>query len=163
MVKPAGHREVSQMHPSSEPNPSSENWPQPGKGIKDGTLTITLTLSTQEFIDYLDQCGQCRYLEVSNITFGGDIVRLDRAVWELRRFCTLAQKPRQAMLRDGFSAPKVCLPGRYLEKIINDRKRPQEPLLWQNAFFGRRSRKMITLRKWWHAQNSPLFVNPHPR
>lgn len=127
-----------------------------------GKVTLNLTEGTQKFIDYLDQYGVFRYLEVSTHAFGHDLVRLDRSVWELRRFCTLAPGPRQAILRDGFPAPKVLIPGGYLEAIIDSPKnRARESLLWQNAFFGKRVRKMVKINAWLRATNSPLYLNPH--
>ena len=88
-------------------------------------------------------------------------MRLDRAVWELRRFCTLALGPRQAALRDGHLAPKVRLPGGQLEKIMDNEKHPaRQALLWQNAFFGRRARRIVKLQGWFTASNSPLYLNP---
>src|SRR5258708_264546 len=56
-----------------------------------GKLTLGLTVVTLEFIAYLNAFGRFRYLEISTCAFGGNIVTLDRAVWELRRFCTLSQ------------------------------------------------------------------------
>jgi hypothetical protein len=41
-------------------------------------------------------------------------------VWELRRYCTLSQGPQQATLRDGYPAPRVWLPGGYLNPDILD-------------------------------------------
>lgn len=126
-----------------------------------GKLKLDLTARTGQFIRYLDQLGRYRYFEVSNFAFGDDIVNLDRAVWELRRFCTMDPGPRQEVLRDGFPAPKILLPGRYLERIMEAPKHPaREPLLWQNAFFGKRMRQRVRLRKWWKASNSPLYLNP---
>jgi len=55
-------------------------------------IALGLTAPTREFIDYLNAFGRFRYLEVSNFAFGGNIVTLDRAAWELRRFCTLSQE-----------------------------------------------------------------------
>ena len=45
-----------------------------------GKVPLGLTNGTQNFIVRLDQYGQYRYLEVSNIAFGTDLVNLDRAV-----------------------------------------------------------------------------------
>jgi HEPN domain-containing protein len=124
-------------------------------------ISMGLTRGTQEFISMLDQYGPYRYLEVSNIAFGADLVRLDRAVWELRRYCTLAEEPKQQKLRNGFAAPLVRIPGGYLEKFIDDVKNPaREPLLWQNGFFGTRTRKRVRLNKWFQAHNAPLYLNP---
>jgi hypothetical protein len=126
-----------------------------------GTLALGLMRPTEEFITYLDEYGKFRYLEVSNVAFGHDLVRLDRSVWELRRFCTLAPEPRRAVLRDGRPAPKVRLPGGLLEKIIDNAKHPaREALVWQNAFFGRRTRKTVKLQGWFKASNAPLYLNP---
>lgn len=145
--------------------PAAKAYHDLGKALatinSSGKLRVALTNPTQEFIQYLDQCGKCRYLEISNFAFGADIVTLDRAVWELRRYCTLTLEPRTATLRDGFPAPKVRLPGRFLEKVIDTPSHPaREPLLWQNGYFGRRTRRSVKLQKWWQAQNAPLFLNP---
>src|SRR5262245_30871452 len=104
-----------------------------------GKISLDLTQGTKEFIAMLDGCGRYRYFEVSTIGFGAQLVTLDRAVWELRRYCTLDEEPRQLKLRQGFAAPRVRLTNGTLEKIIDDLKNPaRAPLLWQNGFFGNR-------------------------
>lgn len=126
-----------------------------------GKLTLDLTEGTTGFINTLADCGQYRYFEASNVGFGGDLVTLDRAVWEVRRYCTLAIEPREAKLQNGFPAPSVRIPGGFLEKVIDDvNGHAREPLLWQNAFFGKRRRKTVRLSPWFQAHNSPLYLNP---
>lgn len=126
-----------------------------------GKLTLTLTKGTEDFIHYLDEFGKWRYLELSNRAFAFELVHLDRSVWELRRYCTLALQPRQAVLRDGYPAPKIHLSGGRLEEIINSPKDPaRAALLWQNAFFGYRIRRRVKLPEWFKATNAPLFWNP---
>jgi hypothetical protein len=126
-----------------------------------GKVLLDLTPKTKEFIAMLDEYGRYRYLEISNLAFGADLVTLDRAVWELRRYCTLAVEPREKKLRDGFAAPVVHLSGGHLERIINDTNNPaRESLLWQNGFFGKRARKYVRLPKWFKAHNAPLYLNP---
>ncbi len=128
---------------------------------KSGKVTLDLTKGTKEFIGRLDEYGPYRYFEISNVGFGADLVTLDRTVWELRRYCTLAKGPQEAKLRDGYPAPRVRLPGETLEKIIDDTKnQAREPLLWQNGFFGKRARRTVRLRKWFQAHNAPLYLNP---
>jgi len=136
-----------------------------GKGLSkingSGKLTLDLTNGTRKFIERLDEFGQYRYFEISNFAFGEDLMTLDRAVWELRRYCTLATAPQQEKLRDGFTAPRVRIEGGYLEKVIDDVKNPaREPLLWQNGFFGKRARRTVRLKLWFQAHNSPLYLNP---
>lgn len=126
-----------------------------------GKLTLILTAGTKKFIKRLDEYGQFRYFEVSNIAFGVDLITLDRSVWELRQYCTLAKEPQQEKLQNGLIAPRVRLPGGYLEKIIDEVKNhAREPLLWQNGFFGNRPRKKVKLWKWFQANNAPLYLNP---
>src|SRR5688572_19273938 len=126
-----------------------------------GKLSLDLTRGSQDFIRMLDEYGPYRYLEVSNVAHGAQLVRLDRAVWELRRYCTLEHGPQQARLRDGLAAPLVRLPGGSLEKIIEDVKNPaRKPLIYHNAFFGKRTRKRIGVKRWLTAHNAPLYLNP---
>jgi hypothetical protein len=126
-----------------------------------GKISLKLTRGTEAFIEMLDDYGRFRYFEVSNFAFGAQLLNLDRAVWELRRYCTLAKEPKEQKLRNGFAAPLVRIPGGELEKIIDDPNNPaREPLLWQNAFFGKRTRKAVRLNNWLKAHNAPLYLNP---
>jgi HEPN domain-containing protein len=126
-----------------------------------GKLLLELTRTTQTFIRYLDELGPFRYLEISNVAFGPDLIRLDRAAWELRRYCTLSDAPKQIKLRQGVPPPKVRIDGGYLEGVIDDIKNPaREPLLWQNAFFGARRRRHVRRNTWIKASNAPLYLNP---
>jgi len=134
-----------------------------GVGLKllGSRLVLDLSATTKKFIDRLNEYGQYRYFEFSTEGFGRDLVNLDRAVWELRRYCTLDPQPQQIKLRKGFAAQRVRIPNGYLEKVIDDVNSPaREPLLWQNGFFGRRARRMVKLRSWFEARNAPLSLNP---
>lgn len=123
-------------------------------------LTLGLTDVTGKFIRKLDQLGQHRYFEVSNFAFGADLLILDRAAWELRRYCTLDDGPQRVKLQ-GVTPPRVRISGGYLEKIIDDtNNHTREPLLWKNAFFGKRHRKIVRLNNWFQAHNAPLYLNP---
>lgn len=126
-----------------------------------GKLALGLTQPTEEFIAYLDRLGKFRYLEVSHHAFGHGLYSLDRAVWEVRRFCTLAPEPSLMVLREGQPPPKVALSGGELESIIENVSHPaRAALLWQNGFFGRRVRKKVKIRNWLKASNAPLYLNP---
>lgn len=126
-----------------------------------GKLVLDLTPLTRSFIEYLDEFGPYRYLEISNVAFGQNLVRLDRAVWELRRYCTLSDEPRRIKLRNGITPPKVRIPGGYLEGVIDDISNPaREPLLWWNGFFGKKQRRRVRKNAWMRATNSPLYLNP---
>jgi HEPN domain-containing protein len=128
---------------------------------KSGILSLGLTPATIDLINRLEEVGEFRYLEVSYTVFSNDIIRLDRAVWELRRFCTLNPEPRNLSLKKGEIAPKYELQGGFLESIYRDNDHPaREGLMWNNAFIGRRSRRHLRMRGWIHAVNAPLYMHP---
>ena len=66
-------------------------------------ISLKLTHGTEEFIRHLDEYGRWRYFEISWYSFGGELIDLDRAVWELRRHCTL----------DGFGFLKGTMNGSW--------------------------------------------------
>lgn len=140
-------------------------------------IALNLTPASEQFIRHVDQFGECRYLEISVITYSGQVVDLDRVVWELRKFCTsqgygyIEGKKRDSkvqriklediILREGFIPQKYQLPGGFLEKVIDDKKHPaRNMLLWQNGFFGKKSRRSVRVRRGFQAVNLPLFNYP---
>jgi HEPN domain-containing protein len=125
-------------------------------------IQLDLTPNTQRFIDYIDTNGQHRYLEKSRFFDSSNIVNLDRAAWELRRFCALDPAPKLLKLVQGITTPKFKLAGGYLESIIDDEKSPaREPLLWRNFFFGRRQRRYWKKPKFrFRVSNAPLHMHP---
>jgi len=140
-------------------------------------IALNLTPASKEFIRHVDQFGECRCLEISVSTYGGQIVDLDRVVWELRKFCSpngygyLESKgkdlPMQRVklqdlaLSEGLIPQKYRLPDGLLEKVIDNSRHPgREMLLWQNGFFGKKGRRSVRHRGGFHAVNSPLFNHP---
>jgi len=99
-------------------------------------------------------------MEVSFVVWWHWIISLDRAVWELRRFCTSEPLPRSLKLLDGKLAPRYRVDRGRLEKVLDNKKHPaREHLLWQNAFVGR-SRRKVMVRGGFIAVNSPLSHQP---
>ena len=129
---------------------------------KSGAVSLELSAKTRRFIEEIDSSGRHRYLEISRFINTVDIIQLDRAAWELRRYCTLDLEPRQVKLIHGVTTPKVELRGGYLEEIINNKIGPaRDALVWQNAFFGKRQRRYIrNLTVSVKATNAPLYLNP---
>lgn len=128
-----------------------------------GWRFLRLTPNTRVFIEYLNRTALgARYFEVSTVARGHELVSLDRSVWELRRHCTTSPEPARLRLSEGEPAPKYRLEGGRIEKILdNSSDEACRALLWQNAFFGRRTRYRVKKPKWgFHAKNAPLFVMP---
>jgi HEPN domain-containing protein len=108
-----------------------------------GKLLLDLTKGTQEFIDYIDTYGRFRYFETSPYGSGVDIIKLDRAIWEIRRYCTLSQHQRQVKLKDGEPPPIVRIAGGYLEKVIDKAEHPARSLCFGRTGFLARVRERL--------------------
>lgn len=94
------------------------------EAIEASGLRLELTQGTKNFIERIDQVGRYRYMEVSFFVAWPRIIELDRAVWELRRFCTSAPHPRTLKLRQGQRAPSHRIDQGFLEEVLQDRKAP---------------------------------------
>jgi len=138
---------------------------------------LALTDGTRQFLVYLDTYGRHRYYETPYYTLGHELLSLDRAVWEVRHYArvmdyrikdlqggNIERLPYEVAANEVAGKPpphRFSIIGGRLEALIANRDHPsREPLLWQNAFFGRRSRKQIRLSSGLDAGNSPLSLHP---
>ena len=144
---------------------------------KNQKFQMRLTERTRKFIAYLDKFAQYRYHEVPFYTVGYEIVSLDRAVWEVRRYARVMDysfKNLDGKNVDGLSYEiarnesaekhppnQFAITGGRLEAIVERRDHPsRESLLWQNAFYGGRPRKAISVAVRSVSGNSPLSLHP---
>lgn len=136
---------------------------------------VRVTPESREFIQYLDDQGHTRYLVGSYYLIRHEILRLDHAVWEVRRFaeahdfyirgpggliCLLDEGKRKIQRSD--NAPRADFPGvdGLLEKILSNPNHPaRAALVWQNPCYGRK-RKTVRLQGHLHAVNAPLWLHP---
>ena len=77
-------------------------------------VRLSLTDYTKEFLQRLDSMGRFRYGEVPSTVFGRDLLMLDWAVWEVRRYCTSDPAPAQVQIQHGAIPPRVSDSGRIL-------------------------------------------------
>src|SRR5262245_21230139 len=144
---------------------------------KHASFEIRLSEASRKFIEDLDTDGRFRYLETSFYGFGLEMLRLDKSVWEIRRYCRVLNY--QSTLPDGTEKPmlpielkeiensesrpfhKFKIAGGALEKLVADKNHPaRKALLWRNFYFGSRARKSVKRPGSFHATNSPLFLHP---
>jgi len=108
----------------------------------------------------VDDYGPHRYFEVSHWGEGRSILKLDRAIYELRQHCTAASHPCHKVT-EGQMPPKIRLQGGALERIIDSKDKrnvAREALLWQNPFFGSKTRHHVRIGGWTKSSNSPLAM-----
>ena len=143
-----------------------------------GKFELDLSADTVQFIKKLEDYGaEYRYYEVSYEIQPFDIIRFDRAVWELRRYCQpldydVVGTDGEAMNFLTFELDRVhrakanhekgtCVMGGILEKIIEKTEHPaREALIWNNLFFGPSRRKGVKMQSSWESGNSPFFLHP---
>ncbi|HHQ6617984.1 TPA: HEPN domain-containing protein [Serratia fonticola] len=131
-------------------------------GIPD--MTLDLSDDVIKFIEYIDQQGPNRYLEKEMYTCGNELLRLDRCVWEIRRYCkvlnysidvregeriNLFSKEVENIHKWKHSERKhlFSISNGYLEKILNSKnkkdRKQKEMLVWKNFYYGERKKNTI--------------------
>lgn len=141
-----------------------------------GKFEIELSKPSLEFVARLEAGAEFRYFEVSYFSEEHDILRLDRTVWELRRYCQpldyefeingVTENRLQANLEHirgklTENSKDTCIGNGWLESVISNRKHPaREPLLWNNLYFGPSRRKGVRMVPYWEAGNAPLYLYP---
>jgi HEPN domain-containing protein len=145
---------------------------------KKASFNIDLSMPSREFIGHVADYGEYRYLDVSYAVHGYALVDLDRAVWDLRRYCQVLDVFGKALpaaeqrmleaaheqLRRSRSRPphEFRLPSGYLERVLKSKQHPaRAALIWNNAFFGERKRKSVRARHYLAGENAPLYLFPH--
>lgn len=138
---------------------------------------LRLTAPSKKFLEFLDTYGRHRYFEGSWCVEGGEIVELDRAVWEVRRYARVMRyvfhgsggaKVSALPIEIGRNVDaesrhpqEFYIAGGLLEKIVEKPYHPaREGLIWQNGFFGKSHRRTVHLRSGLQAANSPLTLHP---
>jgi HEPN domain-containing protein len=144
---------------------------------KSKPFELRLSARSKTFVKFLDTYGRHRYFESSWYVMGGEIVDLDRAVWEMRRYARIMRYDFHGKDGSKINALPIELAhnvdaesrhpqdfhimGGRLESILEKRGHPaRESLVWQNGFFGRSRRRSVRLRSGLQAANSPLTLHP---
>lgn len=143
-----------------------------------GKFELDLSADTVQFIRKLEEYGaEYRYYEVSYDIQPYDIIRLDRAVWELRRYCQpldydiadlngktvnlLTLELDRVHRAKANNEKGTCVMGGILEQITEKKDHPaREALIWNNLFLGPSRRKGVKMQSNWESGNSPLFLHP---
>lgn len=132
---------------------------------------------TDKFIQHLSDFGRFRYLESSYFIRGPKLAELDKAVWEIRRYCKvldydiiLPSGKTENMLNQELHAIEISdqkppqrfrITGGLIERIIDKSEHnSRSALIWQNLFFGNTIRRQVRMPSAFHAVNAPLYLHP---
>lgn len=145
--------------------------------LLDQQLPFALELSdgTRDFVKFVNGVGRWRYLEGSIVLKGLELHQLDRAVWEIRRYCQrrlargqsgpTAPGERDLWIREliaaGDNRQAFSINGE-LERIVGDDKHPaRKALVWQNLCYGKRRReRLFNVPTPFFIKNAPLWLTP---
>lgn len=139
-------------------------------------VDVELSEQTKKFIKRLEEFGaRFRYLEVSWFIKDCEIAILDRAVWELRRFCDaelyiysgnhfVSVSQEKYDLIKSIEKPNklnTLIPGGFLEKTLEKKdSRARPDLVWCNLYYTTSKRKKVFIKTSVMAENSPFFLYP---
>lgn len=138
---------------------------------------VRLTADTVKFLKYLDTYGRFRYYETPYYTVGDELFRLDKAVWEVRRYARVlehtmttlegvnVQLLEHELIRNERAERRppqeFAIIGGHLESILANPVHPSRPgLVWHNIYFGKGRRTSVTHRPRTSGGNSPLSLHP---
>jgi HEPN domain-containing protein len=125
----------------------------------------------ENFIEYLSAYGQNRYFEHAYRLDGYELIRLDQAVWSIRRYCqvlrwreesgdtsapSLAENVMKLQSNEAIKRPaQFKLLGGFLEKVLHEKRNPARAvLLSQNEYYGgRRAIKRNSIFRAWPQVN----------
>jgi HEPN domain-containing protein len=135
---------------------------------------LTLSAETRGFIEFIDEWEADRYFIYSYGLDGLELMRLDRAVWEIRRYCTNYHRgntPKGTSIEfldlehieRAFEHPPQHyqpLSEGFLDEVLKEKSHRARPsLIWQNLYFGKTSRRSIrNFPREYRSANSPLAL-----
>ena len=123
-------------------------------------ISFVIPDDVRDFINYINNHGTNRYLEYSTHLLDKALLKLDRSIWYIRRYCFYMRgelKTHNDKIIDllPFNIQKATnkehedkrykyeIHGGLLEEIIKKQKPACEYLVWHNFYYGKRRKKLI--------------------
>jgi HEPN domain-containing protein len=144
------------------------------KAIPD--FDFQLSAAAVEYVRYLDEEGQNRYFDFPTDLRSDALLRLDRTVWEIRRYCHPMSDPppgwqgtdaewraRQFAYVNNPARDKqrhkLRIIGGLLEETLKKPSKARDALVWKNFCFGRRRKNKIRYGARWSSSNPTHFMH----
>lgn len=140
------------------------------------SLDVQLSTAALDYIRYLDEEGQNRYFDFPSDLRSDALLRLDRTVWEIRRYCQALSSPppgwrgsdgewRTRHLAHINNAAhherrhKFRIFGGLLEELLRKPSKARDALIWKNFCYGRRRKNKIRYGARWASSNPTHFMH----
>lgn len=136
---------------------------------------IAISETSLKFIDKIES-ARFRYFEVSRGSCSDDILKLDQAVFELRRYCRPIQVDvkfngkKISLLESNIKYIEAMSPpwndenglvGGFIELVLKSNNHPARPaLVWNNLWFSKSKRKHIKIRNYSEFEIAPFELDP---
>jgi len=143
---------------------------------KDNPVDIKLSEETNKFLERLEKFGaKYRYLEVSWFAGKDELFKLDKAVWEIRKYCNSGVYIYEASPTVYFNAEvyeritksntpdkqNTLIPNGWLENVLSHKNHPaRSNLVWNNLYYTTANRKVVKNKSGIMFENSPFYLNP---
>jgi hypothetical protein len=128
------------------------------------------------FLDHLEAFGQNRYLTLPHYFHDDELLRLDKAVWHVRRYCqyfgavAADSEAKRALLQSRLASvhssrwlkcpERFRIVGGYLEDVLQDGASSERAsLVWNNLYFGSRARRSPPRMKIRSVSINPIHVS----
>ena len=128
--------------------------------------TVKPEKETGDFIKELNSTQFVRYLSAPIFAKKDYLIKLDKAVWDLRLFCRPrdyqykinGEQIKNRLLDYSIAGGKIIFFG-CLEKVLENKKgkftKPRDNLVWKNFSFGRKKHSIKFALGWW--SKNPIF------
>ena len=139
-------------------------------------VDIILSEQTKNFICRLENGAEDRYLGVSWVAQEVELAVLDKAVWELRRYCNsslyiysdndfLEVKPNAYDVLKLIDKPihqNTHISGGFIEETLKNKESSARPeLVWSNLYYNNSNRKSVKMKTYpLMFENSPFCLYP---
>lgn len=143
---------------------------------REAPFQIEISKGTKKFIQHLESGARYRYLEVSWINYGYQLKELDRAVFEIRKYCQILTQSIKSNGKEvqllNYNLKRIneikppCgknggIIGGWLERVLDKDDHPARgALIWKNLWFGSSNRKQVMVDEIFASENSPLWQCP---
>jgi len=140
-------------------------------------LDFDIPKDVEEFIEYLNNYCDDRYLSYPTYLPKGALITLDKTIWHIRRYCffmrgefrsggknivLLIEVNKRSIANSLYEKfpNKYRIFGGYLEKTLDKKLPAYNSLVWKNFYFGKKRKHKISIKDRFSMVNPEHFLFP---